>query len=149
VRAKDAPVDVEFVDDDKTKLAQEMEPAGMVGEKGDMEYIRVAEDEPGLLSNEGSDRGRGIAIVGGDGNGIFRRQKLAQGSLLVVSQGLGGKKIKRPGLRIIQQMVQDGQVITEGFAAGGSGDDDRVLAGFNTTPGGGLVGIKAVYPQSF
>ena len=78
----------------------------MVGEKADMEHIRVAEDEPGLLSNEGAGRGRRIAIVGGDGDRIFGSQKLAQGSLLIVGQGFGRKKIKRPGLGIIQEMMQ-------------------------------------------
>ena len=121
----------------------------MVGEKSDMEHIRVAEDEPGLFPNKGPGRGGRIAIVGGDGDGIFRSQKLAQGSLLVMGQGFGGKKIERPGLWIIQQMIQHRQVITEGFAAGGASDDNRVLPGFNIIPGGSLVGIKAVYPQGF
>jgi hypothetical protein len=48
---------------------------------------------------------------------------------------------------VLQQRLQHGQVVAEGLAAGGRGDDDGVLAGADALDGLRLVGVEPVQAE--
>ncbi len=61
---------------------------------------------------------------------------------MVLSEGLGGEKIKSPCLRVFEPGSQDRQVVAERLAAGSAGGQDNVLPGPGGFPGLGLVAVE-------
>jgi hypothetical protein len=59
---------------------------------------------------------------------------------LVLGQGFGGEEVEGASGGVAEQCVQDRQVVTEGFAGGGAGDDDNILALQGRRDGLGLMG---------
>ena len=64
--------------------------------------------------------------------------------LLILGERLGGEEVQRPGVRVFEDGVQDGQVVAHGLAAGGGGDHDDVAAGQGVLDRLGLVGVQPI-----
>ena len=67
---------------------------------------------------------------------------------LIPTQGFDGKKIQRPLFRIFEERFADGQVIDEGFPAGGRSCHHDVASGADALDGLGLVVIKRSHAKS-
>ena len=151
VRAEHTPVDVRLVDDHKTQVVEEFDPAGVVRQQTDVQHIRVAEQQAGLAAHRRAGVGGRIAVVDAQrrsGKPRFgraeRMQQAAQSSCLVLRQRFGRKKVERPGLGVAQQAVEHRQVVAQRLTAGGAGDDHDILPGLSFFQAVGLVGVQAV-----
>ena len=63
---------------------------------------------------------------------------------LVLGEGLGWEEVERPGGWVGEKVVDDGQVVAEGLAAGGWGDNDNVFAPACGMPAGGLMAVERI-----
>jgi hypothetical protein len=54
------------------------------------------------------------------------------------------EKVKRLRVGVIEERLRDGQVIAQGFSAGGRGDHDDVFAGSNVLDRFDLMGVEAL-----
>ena len=129
VRAEHAAVGVDFVDDDDAQAAEKLGPVGVVRQDAGVQHVGVAEQQSGAFADAFALALRRVAVVGRHGHirlqGLDQRSQLGQ---LVVGQGFGGEEVEGAGVGIVEQAVQDGQVVAQGFARGGGRDDDDVFA---------------------
>ena len=63
---------------------------------------------------------------------------------LVLGEGFGWEEVERPGGWVGEKVVDDGQVVAEGLAAGGWGDYYDVLAAAGGLPAGGLMAVERI-----
>ena len=63
---------------------------------------------------------------------------------LVLGEGFGWEEVERSGGWVGEKVVDDGQVVAEGFAAGGWGDYDNVFATACGLPAGGLMAVERI-----
>ncbi len=128
VAAEDTPVGVHFVDDHKAQAGEKRGPGGVVGEQPQVQHVRVADEDLGVLRLEGlALRGWRVPVVDGRPNerGGQGPVQLPQGLELVLLQGLQGEEVERVPLRVLQKRFQDRQIIDERLAAGrGRGHQD-------------------------
>ncbi len=145
VTAEDTPVGMEFIDDDEFQVFEEFSPFDMVRQDAGVQHIGITEDNMAAFTDGAPDILGGIAVVGLDFE--LRGESLchvAEDGLLVLGEGFGGEEVEGAGGWVLEEGLQDGQVITEGFPGCGGGHDDDVLTGPNGTPCFGLVAEKLV-----
>ena len=63
---------------------------------------------------------------------------------LVLGEGFGWEEVERSGGWVGEKIVDDGQVVAEGLAAGGWGDYDDVFATACGVPADGLVAVERI-----
>jgi hypothetical protein len=124
----------------------------MVGKDSRVEHIRIADDDPPCIPGAQAETFRGIPVVGGNFNWDTLRGTVSpaahqpvQFGLLILGQGLGGKKVKAAGLFVFQQSLETGKVITEAFPGGGGSYHHHVLSLPALLPNLSLVGIYLFY----
>ncbi len=127
VRAEDALVRVQLVDHHVPQVLQRARPAGVVGQDPGVQHVGVGQDDAGALAGGTARVARGVAVVD-DRAGAQPRgaHQLAQPRLLIAGERLGGKKVDRARVGIVDACLQDGQVEAEALAAGGGRGDDHV-----------------------
>lgn len=65
---------------------------------------------------------------------------------LVLSQCFRGEEVQGAGIGGAEEVVEDGEVVAEGFAGGGAGGDDEVLPRAGVFPCLGLVEVEGMDP---
>jgi hypothetical protein len=109
VRAEDAPVGVQLVEDDVLQPVEDLHPFRMVREDPGMQHVGVRNDEPPALSRRLPDRRGGVTVVYVQLE--IRDRELLEGFHLVLAQRLGRKKVDRLRVRVFQQAVKHRKVI--------------------------------------
>ena len=151
VGAEHPPVGVDLVQHDVAQALEELDPLGVVGQHPRVQHVRVGDHHPPLLARRDADRLGGVAVVGVDAQRqLAAQQHLVQLGLLVLGQGLGGEQVHRPGPGLLQQGLQHRQVVGEGLAGGGGGDQHHVPPGPHPLegqrPGGSTAGGSPAAP---
>ncbi|SPF50822.1 hypothetical protein SBA4_4530003 [Candidatus Sulfopaludibacter sp. SbA4] len=109
-----------------------------------MQHVGIGEHHVGPLADGFARVLRGVAIVGEGANaGAHAFKRGLQLVELVLGERLRREEVHGAGAFVAEEQIQDGQVVAEGLAAGGGGDDDHVLAGFDVVEGIGLVDVEA------
>ncbi len=128
--AEDAPVVVHLVDDDVFEAFEEGDPLGVVGHDGGVQHVGVGEDDVAGAAHLAAGVGGGVAVVGeGADVGAKVGDEAVEFVELVLGEGLGGEEVERLRRRVLEDGIEDGDVVAEGLAAGGGGDDDAVAPG--------------------
>ena len=147
VGAEDAPVDVELVDDHVLEVLEELQPLRVVGEDPGVEHVGVRDDDVALPADRLAGVVGGVPVVG---VGLDVRLHLADQAVdlvhLVLGEGLGREEVEGAGLRLFEDLLQDGQVVAEGLAARRRGDEDDALALADQINGLGLVAVELTEP---
>jgi hypothetical protein len=111
-----------------------------------VEHIGVADDDPPCVPGGNPEAVRGIAVVGRNldrkGAGAYQFPQLG---LLILGQGLSGKKIETAGLLILQQSLEAGEVVTQSLSRSGRGHYHHVFTLPRLFPDLRLVGIYLFY----
>jgi hypothetical protein len=146
VRAEDAAVGVELVDDDVAQRREEAAPARVVRQDAGVEHVRVGDEEVGAVA-ELAARGRGrVAVVdaGRDARGHRRREREepVQVAELVLAQRLGGVEEERGAATLVVEALEHRQQEAVRLAGGGGRDGDDVLAGAGSLDELGLVAVE-------
>jgi hypothetical protein len=144
VAAEDPAIRVQFVDDDDPELLEQLEPLRVVRQDRRMEHVRVGHDHLAGTSDRGPDGRRRIPVVGRGGHRQAGRSgKLGELGDLILTEGLRGEDVQRPGGRIVGDRLQGGDRVAQGLARGSRGDDDDIAAGPDRLEGLGLVNVQA------
>ncbi len=61
---------------------------------------------------------------------------------MILRESLGGEKVEGAGVGVGEDCVEDGQVVTQSFAAGGRSDDHDIFAGVDGFCGAGLMRVE-------
>ena len=129
VRAEDAPVGVQLVDDHVAEVREEARPARVVREDAGVEHVRVGEEHAAPLPGRAARVPRGVAVVG---DGAVREagalEQPAERLLLVTRERLRREEVERPGRRPLGERLHDGEVVTEALAGRRGRRDDEVTA---------------------
>ena len=70
VTAEDAPIRVQFVDDDEAKVLEQLGPARMMRQDARVQHVGIAEHDMRTRPNRPPRIGRRIAVVGVHADGI-------------------------------------------------------------------------------
>ncbi len=151
--AEHAPVGVQLVYHDETKVFEELRPAGVMGKNARMQHVGVAEHYV-RAPTDGSTRVlRRVAVIGAHANlePIRLRELVCQGVQLrelILGERLRGKQIQRSSRRILHDSVQHGRVVAQGFSRRRGRGDDDVPARQREFDGRGLMGVEPLDPTS-
>ena len=107
-----------------------------------VEHVGIGEDDAGALADGAPGVLRSVAIVSeGAEVGPHVFDEAVEFLELIFGERLGGEKVQGAGAGAGGEVVEDGKVVAERFAAGGGGDDDDVFTGVKVGVGVGLVGV--------
>ena len=145
VRAVDPAVAVDLVHDHVAQVLEQLHPLGVVGQDALVEHVGVRDHDVGASPDRLARVLRRVAVIskGTDvgPQGLDRRVELGE---LVLGQRLGGKEVKSPGVGVLQDPIEDGQVVAERLAGGRRGDDHAALPRQGRIVGLALVGVEAL-----
>jgi hypothetical protein len=112
----------------------------VVGEDAGVEHVGVGDNDVTGGPHGPPRRRRGVPVVG-EGLDVEAQEGDEVVNLvhLVLSQSLGGEEVEGSGLGAPGDLVQDRQVVAEGFPRSRGGDDDHVPPGVDGFQGLGLV----------
>ena len=146
VGAEDPPVHVRLVDDHVAEVVEDVLPAavGVVREDPDGEHVRVREDDVRFLADSSAKVVRGIAVV--DPHGEAAQAKRVQRSGLILGERLRRVEVQRAGVRVAEELVENGQVERQGLSARRAGRDEDVGACPRHLERFRLVGVQRVDP---
>ena len=124
--------------------------AAVVRQKGGVEHFGVGEDDVRAAPDAAPLGGGGVPVVdprleAGRAEVFQERNEAPE---LVARQRLGGVQEDRPGRRVRQDLLQDGQQEAQGLAAGRGGGDDHVFAVHGPVEHLSLVGIEHADPAA-
>ncbi len=149
--AEHSPVGVALVDDDIAQGAQEGGPAGVAGQYGPVEHVRVGERVVRVLADPLALLDRGVAVVDGGADAVAEGGgEFAYGAPLVVRERFGGREVQRgrapPVGRLgpVEQGAEDRREVGEGLAGGGAGGHHDGLAAQRVLGRARLVGPGAL-----
>ena len=141
--AENPAIDVKLVHDHVLQVGKELLPLGVVGQDACVEHVRVGDHHVALLADCLSGVVRRVAVIG---EGLDVRFQFADETMhfrhLVVGQGLCGEEIDGPGLGLLEDLLEHGDVVAQGLAAGRGRDKDHVLALMDQLDGAGLVAVE-------
>ena len=143
VAAENAAVVVQLVDDNVAKILKQPLPLGVVRQDARVQHVRVGDHQVGAGPDGFARVLRSVAVVG-KGSKIVAQlfRPAVELHQLVLRQGLGGKKVERPRIRIFNQLAQDRQVVTKRFAGGRGSHHHDVLSLVRQGGGNGLVRVE-------
>ena len=140
-----AAVGVQFVDDDVFEIFKQLDPSGMVGEDVGVQHIRVGDHDMARLTDGFPGGVLGIAVVGvGLDIHIKSLNHIIQAADLIGGKRLGREQIQRSCVLVFQDGAQNGQIITQGLAAGGGGDHHKVAPLLRQAEALRLVAVQPV-----
>ena len=141
--AEDSAVDVKFVHHHVLQVGKELLPLGVVRQDAGVQHVRVGDHHVALLADRLPGVVRRVAVIG---EGLDVRLQFADETMhfrhLVVGQGLCGKEVDGPGLGLLEDLLEHGDVVAQGLAAGRGRDEDHVLALVHQLDGAGLVAVE-------
>jgi hypothetical protein len=148
--AEQSAIRVQLVDDDELQAGEKAPPPRVMRQHAGVQHVGVGHHDVPRLADGRAAPGGGVAVVRVDsqvdGQAALQRPELRQ---LVLGQGLRGKEIDGPPLRIFEQALQDRQVVAEGLAAGGRGNHRQVATVSYCGISLGLVGVESGDPAGF
>ena len=137
---------MQFVNHNVFKVYKELLPLGVMGQNARMQHVRIGDDDMPLPANRLACIIGGIAVVGEGFDVSLQFGDQAVGFMhLVLGQRLGGKKIKGPCFRLIENALQDRQIVAQRFAAGRGGHQNDILAVPDKAHGLGLMLIEFLH----
>ncbi len=129
VRPEDSTVGMKLVDDDVPQVLKELDPLGMVGKDARMEHIRIGDYDVPMSPNRLASILGGIPIVGEGSDGVSHGiDKLLKFSHLILGERLCWEEVDSLNGWIAQLIVEDGEVITEGFSRSRGRDHHDILS---------------------
>ena len=145
VRAEDASIAVQLVDDDVAQVLEEPHPLRMVGEDAAVQHVGVRDhDVPGDAGGAPRARG-GVAVVGLRADlaarGVGERAQLLE---LVLRERLRREEVERARRGVREDRAQHGHRVAERLARRRRRDDDLVAAGEGARDGARLVGVRSL-----
>ncbi len=141
--AKNAPIGVQLVEHDEAQILEQAGPPRMVRQNPRMQHVRVGEHDVPPIANGCTRIGRRVAVVGEHAESAGEPlPQVVQLRELVLRQGLGGEKIKRPRIRILEHLVQHRQVVAERFPRSRRRNHHGIAPGMHGLCGSGLVCIE-------
>src|SRR5579872_5125064 len=115
---EDAPVGMEFVDDDVPKILKQLRPAWMMRKDAGVDHVRIAEHDVRSAADRPAGVLRRVAVVGEHANLVTRcsgnlpthRLQLRE---LILRERLGWEQVQRPSRMILKNGVENWGVVTE------------------------------------
>ena len=97
-----ATVSVNFINDNVAQVFKELDPLGVVGKNAAVQHVRIGDHNVARLAHSTPSRAGRVPVVGiGLDVHAHGLDELVQFADLVRGQGLGGKKIERPGIKML------------------------------------------------
>jgi len=118
MRAVDAAVHVQLVDDHVLQVLEELHPLGVMGQDALVQHVGVGDHDVRLAADGLARVLRGVAVVGEGGDVLA--ESLDGGvelGELILREGLGGEEVERPRVGVFDDGVEDGQVVALGQAS--------------------------------
>ena len=143
VRAEHPAVGVALVDDDVAQPAQERRPAGVSGQHGAVQHVRVAEHPAARAAGPVALVERGVAVERGGPH--VREVELGEGAQLVGGQRLGRREVQGGGPRVGGERGEHRQLVGQRLAGRGAGRHHDVLPGVGQLGRVHLVGPRRAH----
>ena len=128
VAAENAPVGMDFVDNDILQVFKELDPFRMMRQDAGMQHVRIGHDDVPGLAHGAPRRSRGIPVIriGFDIDAHFL-DHFIQLADLIGGEGFCREKVKRPGVLIPQDRGEHREIVAHGFSGSGGCDDSHIL----------------------
>ncbi len=139
VRAEDAAIGVQLVDDDVAQVLEQRRPLRVVGQDPRVEHVGVRQHQVGPGPHRAAGVLRRVAVVGEHAHLGHRLRQRLQLRELVLGQRLGREQIEDAGFRTLDERLQDRQVVAERLARRRRRDHHDVAAGLDQLPHARLV----------
>jgi len=145
VAPEDASVGMKLVDDYVAEVLEQLHPLRVVGQDAGVEHVRIRDHDVPRRADDPPDVAGGVAVVGVRLDvHIQRFHQPVQLRYLVLRERLGREQVEGAGLRLLQDRVQDGDVVTEGLARGSWRDDHHISASLDVRQRLRLVGVEGL-----
>ena len=117
VAAKYPAVCMDLVNDDKAQVFEQFDPLGVMRENTGMQHVWIGDDDMPRLPDRTPCRAGRIPVIGiGFDVDTHELDQLIQFTDLVGGKCLRRKEIERPRVRIVQDLIEYGQIIAERLA---------------------------------
>jgi len=139
--AENSPINMKLINNYIPQVGKELLPLGMVGQNTCMEHVRVC-DHVALLADCLSRVIRRIAVIG---EGLYVCLEFADKTMhfchLVIGKGFCREEVNGSCLGFLHDLLEHGDVVTQGLAAGCGCDKDHIFALMDKLYGASLMTI--------
>ncbi|MCZ7564158.1 MAG: hypothetical protein M5U08_10525 [Burkholderiales bacterium] len=142
MRAEDAAVGVQLVDDHVAQALEELRPLGVMRQDPGVQHVRIGDDDVAVGAHGAARIARRVAVerAGAHAEAACGVQCEDLGDL-VLRERLGGEEVERLG-PAAERRIEHRQVVAERLARRGRRHHDGVAAGRDVVPGGALVRVE-------
>ncbi len=145
VATEHAPVRVQLVQHDELQVAKEVRPARVVRQDAHVKHVGVGDDDAALAPDLRTLAGGCVAVIDIERDlhpGVERAYQLAKRRRLILRERLRREEVQRRRARVVQYVLDGGQVIGQRLAGRCAGHQHDVLPGKHRLDGLRLMHVQ-------